>query len=121
VDAFFAALDIKPLPEQVVQARLPRSLGGFGLRRMELACVPAYLASQVKACNVVKAVTPLDFPQQIKTYNMLVKKGDRLTNTKAGLRKLTQNSMRELSYAMWNKQRATTCRSACLSPRTCCV
>ena len=105
VTTFFAALDVKPLPEQVMQAQLPRSLGGFGLRCMELACIPAYLASQVKACNVVKAVMPLDFPQQINSYNLLVKKEDRLTNTKAGLAKLTQKSMRELTFAMWHKKR----------------
>jgi hypothetical protein len=101
---FFAALDVRPRPEQVQQAQLPRSLGGFGLRRMELACVPAYLASQVKACNVVKAVVPLDFPQQINSYNMLVKKEDRLTDNKAGLSKLTRNSMKELTYAVWRNE-----------------
>ncbi len=105
VDTFFAALDVKPLPEQVMQARLPRSLGGFGLRRMEQACIPTYLASQVKTCNVVKAVMPLDFPQQLISYNLLVKKEDRLTNTKAGLAKLTQKTMRELTFAIWHKTR----------------
>jgi hypothetical protein len=68
---------------------------------MSQACVPAYLASQVKACNVVKAVVPLDFPEQLNSFNMLVKKEDRLTNNKAGLNKLTRNTMKHLTYAVW--------------------
>ena len=113
IDAFFAALDVKPSPEQVAQAQLPRSLGGMGFRPMQDACVPAYLVSQVKACNVVKAVVPLDFPEQINSYNLLVKKEDRLTNNKAGLKKLTCSSMKELTYALWFYKRDKLLQGVC--------
>jgi hypothetical protein len=46
--AFFATMDMSPMAAQVQQAQLPRSLGGVGLRRMELACVPAYIMTQIK-------------------------------------------------------------------------
>lgn len=114
-ESFFEALHMSPLPAQIEQVQLPRSLGGAGLRRMELACIPAYLASQVKARNVANVANPSDLFTQITSYNKLVDEKDKVTSNSAGKAKLASNSMRDLTFAIWKRSSARL--SADLSPQ----
>ena len=91
--------DLSALQEEQVQ--LPKRLGGFGLRPTGLACVPIYIVSQIKARNTVKCSFPSDLPQHILSYNTLVEKKNVITNTKAGLTRLVQRTMKDTTYAIY--------------------
>jgi hypothetical protein len=93
-EPYFGKMHMMPIAAQVQQAQLPRSLGGAGLRRMEQACISAYIITHVKTCRVVRVSDPPDMPLQISLFNTLVKKGDQIMGMKSGLAKLLTPTVR---------------------------